>query len=38
MVADAASDIRSGVEIAGRMLSTGGARDKLNELIKASNA
>ena len=38
MVADAASDIRSGVDIAGRLLSSGAARDKLNQLIAASNA
>jgi anthranilate phosphoribosyltransferase len=38
MVAGAASDIRSGVDIAGRALSSGAARDKLNELIAASNA
>jgi anthranilate phosphoribosyltransferase len=37
MVADAASDIKAGVDIAGRMLSTGAARDKLNQLIAASN-
>jgi anthranilate phosphoribosyltransferase len=38
MVADAASDIRTGVDIASRMLSGGAARDKLNQLIAASNA
>jgi anthranilate phosphoribosyltransferase len=38
MVAGAASDIKTGVEIAGRQLSGGGARGKLNELIAASNA
>lgn len=38
MVADAASDIKAGVDIAGSMLSTGAARDKLNQLIAASNA
>jgi len=38
MVADAASDIKAGADIAGRMLSSGAARDKLNQLIAASNA
>ena len=37
MVAGAASDIRDGVEIAARMLSSGAAGDKLNELVTASN-
>jgi anthranilate phosphoribosyltransferase len=37
MVAGAASDIRNGVEIAARMLSSGAAGDKLNQLIAASN-
>jgi len=37
MVADASSDIRGGVEIAARMLSSGVAGDKLNDLIAASN-
>jgi anthranilate phosphoribosyltransferase len=37
MVAGAASDIRSGVEIAARQLSSGAAGDKLNALIGASN-
>ena len=38
MVAGAASGIKAGVEIAARQLSSGAARDKLNELIAASNA
>ena len=38
MVAGAASDIRKGVEIAAEQLSSGAARNKLNELITASNA
>jgi anthranilate phosphoribosyltransferase len=37
MVAGAASDIREGVDIAARQLSSGAARDKLNRLIAASN-
>lgn len=38
MVAGAASDIKAGVEIAAEQLSSGAAREKLNELIAASNA
>jgi len=38
MVAGAASDIKTGVDIAARQLISGAARDKLNELIKASNS
>ncbi len=38
MVAGAASDIRMGVEIAARALSSGAARGKLDKLVNASNA